>query len=261
MLASLIAGRLRVPGLLLFIFVGMAVGSDGLGFIDFDDYTLARRIGIIALALILFEGGLTSGLLEIRPVLAPALALAIVGTIITAVVTGLAAVWLFDLSTLDGMLLGSVLAATDGAAIFALLRGSTLKRRLATSLEGESGFNDPVAVLLVLGFIEWLTQDSYGIGDIAVLLVRQLGIGLGIGVVVGVAAVWVLRRVRLATGGLYPVATLAVATLPARFSWPERAVLAAAGLRGAVPVVLATFPVLAGVGGSFQLFDVVFFAV
>jgi potassium/hydrogen antiporter len=351
MLASLVAGRLRVPGLLLFLFLGMAIGTDGLGWIDFDDYALARRIGIIALALILFEGGLTSGLLEIRPVLAPALSLAVVGTIVTAVVTGLAAALLFDLSTLDGMLLGSVLAATDGAAIFALLRGSTLKRRLATTLEGESGFNDPIAVLLVLGFIEWLTHDSYGIGDMAVLFVRQLGIGLGIGVVIGVAGVWVLRRVQLATAGLYPVATLAiaalafggadalhgsgflavylaglalgtvgipaqqtvtsfhqglawlaqvsmflalgllvfpsrlddvavrgtvlalvlvlvarpvavaVATLPARFSWPERAVLAGAGLRGAVPVVLATFQVLAGVGESFQLFDVVFFAV
>jgi potassium/hydrogen antiporter len=351
MLASLVAGRLRVPGLLLFLFLGMAIGTDGLGWIDFDDYALARRIGIIALALILFEGGLTSGLLEIRPVLAPALSLAVVGTIVTAVVTGLAAALLFDLSTLDGMLLGSVLAATDGAAIFALLRASTLKRRLATTLEGESGFNDPIAVLLVLGFIEWLTHDSYGIGDMAVLFVRQLGIGLGIGVVVGVAGVWVLRRVQLATAGLYPVATLAiaalafggadalhgsgflavylaglalgtvgvpaqqtvtsfhqglawlaqvamfvalgllvfpsrlddvavrgtvlalvlvlvarpvavaVATLPARFSWSERLVLSDAGLRGAVPVVLATFPVLAGVGESFQLFDVVFFAV
>jgi potassium/hydrogen antiporter len=351
MLASLIAGRLRVPGLLLFIFVGMAIGTDGLGFIDFDDYTLARRIGIIALALILFEGGLTSGLLEIRPVLAPALALAVVGTIITAAVTGLAAAWLFDLSTLDGMLLGSVLAATDGAAIFALLRASTLKRRLATTLEGESGFNDPVAILLVLGFIAWLQRDNYGIADMAVLFVRQLGIGLAIGVVVGIAAAWTLRRVTLATAGLYPVATLAVAalafggadalhgsgflavyvaglslgtagipgqqtvtsfhqglawvaqvvmfvalgllvfpsrlddvalrgtvlalvlvfvsrpvavavsTLPMRFTWPERAVLAAAGLRGAVPVVLATFPILAGVSGSTRLFDVVFFAV
>src|SRR5512132_4585063 len=110
----------------------MALGSDGVGWIAFDDYELARRIGIIALPLILFEGGLTSGLLEIRPVLAPALSLAIVGTFVTAVVTGLAAALLFDLSTLDGMLLGSVLAATDGAAIFALLRGSPLKRRLAT---------------------------------------------------------------------------------------------------------------------------------
>jgi len=351
MLASLIAGRLRVPGLLLFLFLGMAIGSDGLGLIDFSDYRLARRIGIIALALILFEGGLTSGLLEIRPVLTPALSLAIVGTIVTAAVTGLAAVWLFDLSTLDGLLLGSVLAATDGAAIFALLRGSTLKRRLATTLEGESGFNDPVAILLVLGFIAWLQRDDYGVGDMAVLFVRQLGIGLAVGVAVGLAAVWALRRVTLATAGLYPVATLAVAglafggadalhgsgflavylaglalatggipaqqtvtsfhqglawvaqvsmfvalgllvfpshlddvalrgtvlalvlvfvsrpvavalsTLPMRFTWPERLVLSAAGLRGAVPVVLATFPVIAGVSGSTRLFDVVFVAV
>jgi cell volume regulation protein A len=351
MLASLIAGRLRVPGLLLFLFLGMAIGSDGLGWIDFSDYRLARRIGIIALALILFEGGLTAGLLEIRPVLTPALSLAILGTIVTAVVTGFGAVWLFDLSTLDGMLLGSVLAATDGAAIFALLRGSTLKRRLATTLEGESGFNDPVAILLVLGFIEWLEHDDYGIVDMAALFVRQLGIGLVIGVVVGVAAVWALRRVTLATAGLYPVATLAVAalayggadalhgsgflavylaglalgtagipaqqtvtsfhqglawvgqvamfvalgllvfpshldevawrgtvlalvlvfvsrpvavaiaTLPMRFTWPERAVLSGAGLRGAVPVVLATFPVIERVSGGTRLFDVVFFAV
>ena len=213
MLASLVAGRLRVPGLLLFLFLGMAIGSDGLGLIDFSDYRLARRIGIIALALILFEGGLTSGLLEIRPVLTPALSLAVVGTIVTAAVTGFAAVWLFDLSTLDGLLLGSVLAATDGAAIFALLRGSTLKRRLATTLEGESGFNDPVAILLVLGFIEWLQHDDDGIADMAVLFVRQLGIGLAVGVVVGVAAAWTLQRVTLATAGLYPVATLAVAAL------------------------------------------------
>jgi cell volume regulation protein A len=351
LLASLVAGRLRVPGLLLFLFLGMAIGSDGLGWIAFDDYTLARSIGIIALALILFEGGLTSGLLEIRPVLAPAISLAIVGTLVTAVVTGLAAAWLFDLSTLDGMLFGSVLAATDGAAIFALLRGSTLKRRLATTLEGESGFNDPVAVLLVLGFDEWLQRAHYGLGDMAVLFVKELGIGLAIGVVVGVGSAWALRRVRLATGGLYPVATLAVgalafggadalhgsgflavyvaglalgtmgvpaqqtvtafhqglawvaqvtmfvalgllvfpshfgdvavrgivlalvlvfvsrpvavvvATLLARFTWAERAVLSAAGLRGAVPVVLATFPVLAGVSGATQLFDIVFIAV
>jgi cell volume regulation protein A len=351
LLASLIAGRLRVPGLLLFLFLGMAIGSDGLGWIDFDDYALARRIGIIALALILFEGGLTSGLAEIRPVLWPALSLAVIGTIVTAVVTGLVAAALFHESTLDGLLLGSILAATDGAAIFALLRGSTLKRRIATTLEGESGFNDPVAVLLVLGFIEWLEHPSYGVGDMAVLFVREIGIGLGIGAAVGVAAVWALRRARLATAGLYPAATLAVAalafggadalhgsgflaiyltglalgtvgipaqqtvtafhqglawvaqvtmfvalgllvfpsrldhvalrgtvlalvlvfvarpvavavaTLPSRFSWAERAVLAAAGLRGAVPVVLATFPVIAHVGGSARLFDVVFFAV
>ena len=139
MLASLIAGRLRVPGLLFFIFLGMAVGSDGLGFIEFDDYELARRIGIIALALILFEGGLTSGLPEIRPVLAPALSLALLGTLITAVVTGMARRGPATSRRSTGLLLGAILAATDGAAIFALLRGSTLKRRLAAPWRAKQG--------------------------------------------------------------------------------------------------------------------------
>ena len=213
MLASLIAGRLRVPGLLLFLFLGMGIGSDGLGWIDFDDYGLARRIGIIALALILFEGGLTSGLLEIRPVLAPALSLAIVGTIVTAVVTGLAAVLLFDLSTLDGLLLGAVLSATDGAAIFALLRESTLRRKLARTLEGEAGLNDAVAVLLVLACIDWLIKPGYSADDALVLFLRQFGLGIAAGAAAGWLGVQALQRVRLATAGLYPVASLSIAAV------------------------------------------------
>src|SRR4051812_29392687 len=187
----------------------MAIGSDGIGWIDFNNYELARTIGVIALALILFEGGLTSGYPEIRPVLRPALSLAVVGTIVTAVVTGLVAAWLLGFSTLEGLLLGSILASTDGAAIFALLRGSTLRRRLARTLEAESGFNDPVAVLLVLGFIDWIQQPDYGIGDMAWLFARELGIGLVVGVAVGAAAVWTFRRINLQTGGLYPVASVA----------------------------------------------------
>src|SRR3954469_14316532 len=140
----------------------MLVGTDGAGWIDFDDYALARTVGIVALTLILFEGGLAAGLPEIRPVLGPALALAIIGTIITAVVTGLAAAWLFDFDTTEGLLVGAIVAGTDGAAIFALLRGSTLRRRLARALEGESGMNDPIAVLLVLGFIHHLQNPDYG---------------------------------------------------------------------------------------------------
>ena len=158
--ASLLASRIRLPGLLLFLGVGMAIGSDGTGWIDFgtdfEDYELARTIGIVALALILFEGGLTAGFDEIRPVLRPSLGLAIVGTLGTCVICGFAASWLFDFSTLEGMLLGAIISSTDGAAIFALLRESTLRRRLARTLEGEAGFNDPVAVLLVVGFIEWI---------------------------------------------------------------------------------------------------------
>ena len=121
--ASLLAGRIRVPGLVLFLGLGMAIGSDGLGWIEFGDYERARTIGVVALALILFEGGLVAGFREIKPVLPAAVSLALVGTIVTAVISGLVAAWLFDLSTLEGLLLGSIFASTDGAAIFALLRG------------------------------------------------------------------------------------------------------------------------------------------
>src|SRR5687768_2262681 len=136
--ASLMARQLRLPGLLLFLALGMIVGSEGTGWIHFEDYELARAIGVIALALILFEGGMSAGFDTLRPVLRPAAGLALVGTLVTAVIVGLSAAWLFDLSTLEGLLLGSVISATDGAAIFALLRSSTLKRRLARTLEGES---------------------------------------------------------------------------------------------------------------------------
>ena len=130
---------------------------------------------------------------------APALSLAFVGTIVTAMVTGLAAAWLFDLSTLEGLLLGAILSATDGAAIFAVLRGSTLRRRLAHVLEGEAGFNDPVAVLLVVGFIEWIQHPDYGLADMTILFVEELAIGVVVGLLAGRLAIAALRRVELAS--------------------------------------------------------------
>ena len=351
LLATLVAGRLKVPGLVLFIGLGMAIGSDGTGWIEFNDYELARTIGIIALALILFEGGLTAGFAEIRPVLGTVIGLATLGTIGCAVVTGFAAAWLFDLTTLEGLLLGSIIAATDGAAIFAVLRGSTLRRRLARTLEGESGMNDPVAVLLVLGFIEWIQEPGFGIWDMGALFASELAIGAAVGLAIGQGAVRVFSRLQLATPGLFPVASVATAALafgaadtlhgsgflavylaglslgsaaiPARrtvaafhqglawvaqiamfltlgllvfpsqlggvalegtvlalivvlvarpiatfavttfggYSVTERTILGWAGLRGAIPVVLATFPVIEGVGQGLEFFNVIFFAV
>ena len=211
--ASLLASRIRLPGLLLFLALGMAIGSDGLGWIAFNDYELARTIGVVALALILFEGGLSAGFDEIRPVLRPSLSLAIVGTLGTAVICGFAASWLFDLSTLEGMLLGAIISSTDGAAIFALLRESTLRRKLARTLEGEAGSNDPVAVLLVIGFIEWIDQPDYGVLDMAFLFIREMGIGAVLGLAIGWLALRALRNAKLASPGLYPVATLATAGL------------------------------------------------
>ena len=213
LVASFLAARIRVPGLVLFLAVGMLVGSDGLGWIEFSDYELERDIGVLALALIIFEGGLAAGFSEIRPVLRPAIALAVVGTIATAVITGLAAAWLLDLSTLEGMLLGSIVASTDAAAIFAVLRGSTLRRRLARTLEGEAGFNDPVAALLVIGFIDWIQQPDYGVADMAGLLVIELAIGVVAGLVVGRLAMLGLQRLQFASPGLYPVASITAATL------------------------------------------------
>jgi cell volume regulation protein A len=351
LLASLLASRVRVPGLVLFLGVGMAVGSDGAGWIDFSDYELARTVGIVALALILFEGGLAAGFPEIRPVLGPSLMLAVGGTLITAAVTGLVAAWLFDFNTTEGLLVGAIVAGTDGAAIFALLRGSTLRRRLARTLEAESGMNDPIAILLVLGFIEKLMHPDYGVVDFAWLFMRQIAIGAVVGIGVGYLFSFALREARLATAGLYPVATLASvalaygiadtahgsgflavyltglmlgsASIPAKqtiamfhegMAWVaqltmflvlgllifpsdlaavafegtvlaivlvfvsrplatvislapfgyavrEQAVIGWAGLRGAVPVVLATFPVIAEIPRSHEFFNIVFFVV
>src|SRR6201991_5064226 len=182
---ALLADRVRVPGLLLFLGLGMLAGSEGIGGIEFDNAELARTLGTIALVLILFEGGLTAGWSEIRPVLGTAASLATVGTVATALLGGVAAKVIFDLSWLEGMIVGSAIAATDSAAIFAVLRNSTLDKRVARSLEGESGMNDPVALLLVIGFIEWLQQPGYGLADMVGLLALKLAIGIVIGVALG----------------------------------------------------------------------------
>jgi len=351
LLASLAAGRIRMPGLVLVLGLGMLLGSDGLNLLPFDDYGLARSVGIVALALILFEGGLSSGFAEIRPVVGVAAALAVVGTIGTALVTAFAAGMILDLDTTHALLLGSTVAATDAAAVFAVLRGSTLRRRLARTLEGESGINDPIAIVLVLGCIEAIKDPSWGVVDAIELTVRSLGIGFVVGIAVGFGALWGLRRVTLPTAGLYPVGSLAaaavafgaadavhgsgflavylaglvigsassparrtivtfhdglawlaqlglflvlgllvfpadlgaivvegtaiaivtaalarpaaawIATIGAGFTPGERALLGWAGLRGAVPVVLATFAVTEGVDGGELIFNVVFFVV
>src|SRR5215218_6102590 len=210
---ALLADRVRVPGLLLFLALGMLAGSQGVGGIEFSNTELARTLGTIALILILFEGGLTSGWSEIRPVLGTAASLATIGTVLTALVAGFAAKLIFDLSTLEGLIVGSAIAATDSAAIFAVLRRSTLEKRLARSLEGESGMNDPVALLLVIGFIEWIQQPGYGIADMAALLVLKLALGAAIGLALGRLAVMALDRVQLPGDGLYPVAPIAIAGL------------------------------------------------
>src|SRR5215207_2212747 len=200
---ALLADRIRVPGLLLFLALGMLAGSQGIGGIEFDDAELARTLGTIALVLIIFEGGLTAGWSEIRPVLGTAASLATLGTLLTAVIAGFAAKFLFGLSTLEGLIVGAAIAATDSAAIFAVLRRSNLEKRLARSLEGESGMNDPVALLLVIGFIEWIQEPGYGLADMAGLLALKLAVGVAVGLAIGRLATTALDRVRLPTDGIY----------------------------------------------------------
>jgi potassium/hydrogen antiporter len=349
--ASVFAARLRLPALLLILVVGMAAGSDGAGWLAFDNYEVARQIGTIALALILFDGGLSSGFARVRPVIGPALRLAVGGTVITALVSGLAASALFGLPVFQGLLLGSILASTDTAAVFGLIRGSTLRRRVTTTLEAEAGLNDPVAVLLVVGFIDWIQRPDYTLVDMLGLFGRELLIGSVCGLLAGWLAAEAFRRTRLPVAGLYPVASFAVAavaygaadslhgsgflavylagltladaeipgrqtmtifhdglawvaqvtlfltlgllvfpsqlgaaigqglllwlvvTLFARplavvaatafdrYSMAERVLLAAAGMRGGVAVVLATFPVTSGISGSVPFFNTIFVAV
>jgi cell volume regulation protein A len=211
--ASLAAGRLRMPGLVLVLLLGMIIGSDGFNLIPFDDFELARKIGVVALAFILYEGGLSAGFDEIRPVLGTSIALATLGTLGTAVLTAAAAYLLFDLEPLEALLLGSTVAGTDAAAVFAVLRGSTLRRKLARTLEGESGINDPIAILLVVGCIEALEDDTYGLEDALLLVVQELAIGFVVGLAVAAAAVLFLRRVTLPSAGLYPVASIATGAL------------------------------------------------
>ena len=210
---ALLADRVRVPALLLFLALGMLAGSEGIGGIHFANYELARTLGTIALVLILFEGGLTSGWSEIRPVLGTAASLATLGTLATALLAGVAAKWIFGLTWLEGMIVGAAIAATDSAAIFAVLRNSTLEKRLARSLEGESGMNDPVALLLVIGFIEWIQQPSYGAADMIGLIALKIAVGIVVGLLLGRVAVWIITRIELASDGLYPVATIAAAAL------------------------------------------------
>jgi potassium/hydrogen antiporter len=349
--AAMVADRLRVPGLVLFLGLGMLIGEEGFGGVEFDDAELTRTLGTIGLVLILFEGGLTAGWKEIRPVLGTAVALATIGTLLTSVVAGVGAMLLFDLDLLEGLIIGAAVAATDSAAIFAVLRGSTLRKRLARSLEGESGMNDPIALLLVTGFIAWIQEPGYGIVDMGLEFVIEISVGTVIGLGVGFLSRLAFRELDYPTAGLYPVASIAtvglaygvadvahgsgflavylaglvlgtgvlparrtitafhqglswvsqislffllgllvvpselgdvalegialalvvmlvarplatgVATLFAPFRLSERMMLSWAGMRGAVPIWLATIPVTAGIAVGDFAFDIIFFVV
>jgi cell volume regulation protein A len=207
------ASRAGVPSLVAFLGLGMLLGSDGLGGIEFDDAELARKVGVVALAAILFEGGLATSWRRLREVAVPATLLATVGVVVTALLTALAAYALFDLSWLQSVLLGAVVSSTDAAAVFATMRFTHIRRRLARTLEAETGGNDPMAVALTIGLIDWIEKPDYGFADLSLLLLRQLGLGLAIGVALGAVATWAFARLPHSIGAFAPVASLAAAAL------------------------------------------------
>ncbi|MES1247907.1 MAG: potassium/proton antiporter, partial [Actinomycetota bacterium] len=207
------AAKTRFPALVAFLGIGMLLGSDGPGGIAFDDAAVAREIGVVSLAAILYDGGLSTSWRRLRAVAAPAVLLSTVGVVVTAGITGVAAHALFPLGWAEALLLGSVVASTDAAAVFATLRNTRLRRGLARTLEAESGANDPVAIALTLGLIAWIERPHYGVGDFALLLARQLGVGLAVGVVLGIVAGAVFARIPPSIAAFAPVASVATAAL------------------------------------------------
>lgn len=351
--SSKLSARAGVPVLLMFMAVGMLAGSEGPGGIPFENYELAHAIGTVALAFILFDGGLRSPLDSLRAAWKPSALLATVGVLFTAGVTGVVATYVLGLSILEGLLLGSIVGSTDAAAVFAQLRsaGVHLPKRLGATLELESGANDPMAIFLTVGLIEVLSGAMPLGAGLLWLFLLQMGVGLGVGLLVGKLSVLLANRINLAAAGLYPVLTascgilafglaavlqgsgflsiyvagivlgnsrlvfqrgtflfhdgiawagqiamfvvlgllsfpselwkvagsgLVVAAaltflarplavlpllLPLRFSLREATLVSWVGLKGAVPIILATYPLMSGLAVGPILFNVVFFVV
>jgi cell volume regulation protein A len=353
-LSSRLSARSGVPLILLFVAVGLLAGEEGPLGIQLNDAALVSAISIGLLALILYDGGLGTPVRQIRRVAGPAIMLATGGVVISAVVTGAAAVLLLGFSWPEGLLLGSILGSTDAAAVFSSFRGRgvTLPDRLRATLEVESGLNDPIAIFLVLTLT---TMIAGGIAppwwQIGTNLVREMSIGVALGGGVGWLASYTMRRLHLDVAGLYLVFSLATGllafgaadvlhgsgiiavyiagvmvghsrlpferglrrfhdgiawiaqvgvfvllgllafpshlvaaapnglaiagvlvfvarpvsvllmTAPFRYDWKDRLVIACGGLRGAVPVILATIPLAAGLPGASTIFNVTFFAV
>ena len=351
--ASDISSRMGAPLLLVFLALGMLAGEDGPGGIRFDDFETAYLIGTVALAVIIFDGGMRTRRETFRVALLPALTLAAPGVVITAALVGLFSAWMLGLHWLQGMLLGAIVGSTDAAAVFALLRnqGAALQERVAATLEIESGSNDPMAIFLTVGLLELLAAGRTSLEpSLALAFVMQFGIGAALGLAGGRLLVWLINRLTLLTG-LYPLLAVAgglliyavtaqlggsgflaiyaaglvlgnsqlqaaqnilrvhdglawlsqiamflilgllitpsrlvdvalpalgiaaflilvarplavfVCLLPFRFPWREQLYIGWVGLRGAVPIVLALFPIMYGVEDARLYFNVAFFIV
>jgi cell volume regulation protein A len=214
-ISSKLSSRLGVPVLVLFLLLGILAGSEGIVGIEFENYELAHGIGTVALALILFDGGLGTSMEAIRIAWKPAFLLATLGVLVTALITGLAASWILGIKTVEGILLGSIVASTDAAAVFAVMRsgGMTLSKRLESVLEIESATNDAMAIFLTIGCIELLLGIVEPGPDVLKVFVSQMSIGTILGLAGGYAGAWMINRIDLKAAGLYPLLATAMGLL------------------------------------------------
>jgi len=351
--SSKLSDRFAIPALLLFLVIGMLAGSEGIGGIHFDNAQLAKSIGVIALIFIIFSGGLDTNWKDTRAVAWPGVALSTLGVLLTAVITGLCAVYILKFSFLEGMLLGSIVSSTDAAAVFSILRSKriSLKQPLKPLLEFESGSNDPMAVFLTVGFLSVLTVKNMGIAALIPRFFLNMGMGTFIGYLMAKVIVFLINRLKLYYEGLYPAVMISLVLLtyviavflkgngilavyltglmlgqaefpnkrmiarfheglawlmqitmfvtlgllvfpshlvpligagllltlflmlvarpisvllcllPFKMNMRKKAMVAWVGLRGSVPIILATFPFMAGISQADTIFNIVFFIV
>jgi potassium/hydrogen antiporter len=214
-ISSKLSTRLGMPVLVLFLLVGMLAGSEGIGRIDFEDYRLAHAIGTVALAIILFDGGLGTSMAAIRISWKPSILLATVGVGITALITGVAASYILGISLLEGLLLGSIVSSTDASAVFSVLRwgGVGLPKKIASILEVESASNDPMAIFLTIGCIELLLGNMTFGPKLLTLFASQMVMGTVVGLLGGYGAIWLVNRIELGAAGMYPLVVSAFCLL------------------------------------------------